>query len=98
MKQLFETRVCGCRHPVLEWHPGVCMPKLPEHWRVFTVVTAAVANDGNVLIGDYDNSDATQNEVIAKVRGRGTAQGGMINIGTFVFFAFLSCACFFMMY
>jgi hypothetical protein len=45
------------------------------------LLNVAVANDGNVLIGDYDNSDATQNEVIAKVRGRGTAQGGMINIG-----------------
>jgi hypothetical protein len=52
------------------------------------VINVAVANDGNVLIGDYDNSDATQNEVIAKVRGRGTAQGGMINIGALAF-AFL---------
>jgi hypothetical protein len=45
------------------------------------VVNVAIANNGNVLIGDYDNSDATQNEVIARTRGRGYAQGGMINIG-----------------
>jgi hypothetical protein len=45
------------------------------------LLNLAVSNDGDVLIGDYDNSDATQNEVIAKVRGRGEGQGGMINIG-----------------
>ena len=45
------------------------------------LVNVGVSNDGGVLIGDYDNSDATQNEVVAKVRGRGEAQGGMINIG-----------------
>jgi hypothetical protein len=45
------------------------------------VVNVGIANQGNVLIGDYDNSDATQNEVIARVRGRGYAQGGMVNVG-----------------
>lgn len=41
----------------------------------------AVSNNNDVLIGDYDNSDATQNEVLAKVRGRGEAQGAQVNIG-----------------
>ena len=49
------------------------------------VLNLGVSKAGSVLIGDYDNSDATQNEVIAKVRGRGTAQGGMINIGELLF-------------
>jgi hypothetical protein len=44
-------------------------------------LTVAVSNQNDVLIGDYDISDATQNEVIARVRGRGYAQGGQVNIG-----------------
>jgi len=45
------------------------------------LLNVGVSNTNNVLIGDYDTSDATQNEVISKVRGRGEAQGGMVNIG-----------------
>ena len=45
------------------------------------LLNVGIANTGSVLIGDYDNSDATQNEVISKVRGRGEAQGVMVNIG-----------------
>ena len=44
-------------------------------------LTVAVSNQNDVAIGDYDISDATQNEVISKVRGRGYAQGAEVNIG-----------------
>jgi hypothetical protein len=44
-------------------------------------INIGISNNNDVLIGDYDNSDATQNEVTSKVRGRGSAQAGMFNLG-----------------
>eukprot|EP00877_Chromochloris_zofingiensis_P010916 jgi/Chrzof1/6078/Cz17g08040.t1 len=44
------------------------------------MISIAPGSSGDAFIGDYDQeADTTDNEVIARTRGRGTANGGLVN-------------------